>query len=245
MADTSHGMPADADPAVATAVDIAIATFAREGFDATKLQSLADGADMSKRMLYYHFGDKRGLYRAALARAVRQLTPPQEVLSRSSSVPVEGMRRFVDAFFHRFLHHPDAARLVLRENLDPVLADGDDLQLQELSEVVLHVERLLLLGQDSGAFRPGISADDILVMLCSLSIFREGNMHTTAGVLGVDLANQRNTEGLRRMAIDMVLAFLTSNIPPSGYGSYLEPAAAPKRSDDEPAEFYEVDGAIY
>ncbi|WP_245945758.1 TetR/AcrR family transcriptional regulator [Corynebacterium senegalense] len=235
MADTIPSAP-EAEAAAASALEV----FARHGYEATKLQTLADATGMSKRMIHYHFGDKRGLYRACLTRAIHLLTPPQEVLNRSYAVPVEGMRRFVDAIFHRFLHNPGAVRLVLRENLDPVLAEGDTLKPHELSEVLLHLERILLLGQDSGAFRPEVSADDILIMLCSLCLFREGNHRTAHNLTQVDLRSQRNVEGMRRMAIDTVLAFLTSNIPPSGYGSYLEAEAAPEQE-----EGYEVDGAIY
>ena len=43
----------------------------------------------------------------------------------------------------------------------------------------------------------------------------------------LDLDEPRNVEGMRRMVIDTVLAFLTSNIAPSGYESYLEATPLP------------------
>lgn len=241
MADTPPGET----PADLSAVTAAMEVFARDGFCAAKLTDLADATGMSKRMLHYHFGDKRGLYEAAFLQAVHLLVPPQEVLARSYTIPAEGMRRFVDALFHSFQRHPAAARLVLRENLEPVLAEGDDQKLRELSDVLLHVERILLLGQDSGAFRPGVSADDIIVLVCSLCMFRESNAATMRGLLGLDLSTQRNTEGLRRMAIDTVLAFLTSNLPSSGYGSYVEPTAAPDATENPAEEVYDLGGDIY
>ncbi|WP_342318277.1 TetR family transcriptional regulator [Corynebacterium mayonis] len=221
--------------AVAGALDV----FSREGYASATMQAIAAAAGVTRRKLTYHYTDKRSLYRAALQQAGRNLVPPPEVLERSYAVPVEGMRRFIDALFHCFLRNPDAVRLVARENLDPVLGRGEAMEIEELAAVTLHIERLLLLGQDSGAFRPEVSADDILLMLCSLCMFRASNQHTALSLANVDMATQRNTEGMRRLTIDTVLAFLTSNIPPSGYDSYVEPLETPQKAE------YDLNKGIY
>ena len=83
------------------AVDIAITHFARDGYAAAKLDAIAREAGMSKRMLHYHLGDKKELYRRALTHAAWSFAPPQDFLERSYAVPVEGIRRFVDVLFHR------------------------------------------------------------------------------------------------------------------------------------------------
>ncbi|SDL88801.1 DNA-binding transcriptional regulator, AcrR family [Corynebacterium mycetoides] len=221
-------------------VDIALAMFAADGFSATKLDAVAKESGMSKRMIHYHFTDKKGLYRHTLVRAMERITPPAEVLNRSYAVPVEGMRRFVDAIFYRFQDNGDAVALMLRENLDQVLAPSEMATLNGHADVVLHMERLLLLGQDSGAFRPGISAADVLLLVSSVSVFRISN-HSASLALGqMKLTNQRNTEGLRRMTIDMVLGFLTSNIPDSGYSSYLEATGKPGPGMQTPADPYTI-----
>lgn len=216
----------NADSAVLEhAVDIALGHFARQGYAATKLDSVAREAGMSKRMLHYHFGDKRELYRRALTRAAWSFSPPQEFLDRSYAVPVEGIRRFVDVLYNRMTQNPDSIRLFLRENLDPVLTPDEITATRNDSEVLLQIERLLLMGQDAGAFRPGISATDIVVLIASLTFFRVGN-HATLDEFGqINLLSPANTEGMRRLTIDSVLTFLTSNIPNSGYESYLAHSA--------------------
>ena len=128
------------------AVDIALTHFAREGYTSTKLDTVAREAGMSKRMLHYHFGDKRELYRRALTRAAWSFTPPQEFLDRSYAVPVEGIRRFVDVLYNRMIQNPDSIQLFLRENLDPVLSPEDVTATRSDSEVLLQIERLLLMG---------------------------------------------------------------------------------------------------
>ncbi len=222
------------------AVDAAIVRFARDGFEQTKLETIAAESGMSKRMIHYHFGDKKGLYERAVKRAVARIAPPHEVLDRSYAVPVEGMRRFVDSIFHVFLESPDCIRLILRENLDPIL-DVEELTTGDRSnDITLHVERLLLLGQDAGAFRPGICAEDVLALVVGLCDLRITHASTSYAMSRIDFASQRNTEGMRRMVIDAVLAFLTSNIPHSGYDSYL--ASNPERdtANSAAAKTYEV-----
>lgn len=222
------------------AVDVAVTRFARDGFEHTKLETIAAESGMSKRMIHYHFGDKKGLYERAVLHAVARMVPPREVLDRSYAVPVEGMRRFVDSIFHVFLENPDCIRLILRENLDPIL-DVEELTNGDRSnDVTLHVERLLLLGQDAGAFRPGICAEDVLALVVGLCDLRFTHASTSYAMSRIDFANQRNIEGMRRMVIDAVLAFLTSNIPHSGYDSYLVSNPERDTANSAAAKAYEV-----
>lgn len=223
------------------ALDAALELFARRGYAETKLYAVAQQAGISKRMIHYHFGDKRGLYLQALALAEERLTPPAAVLERSSAVPVDGMRRFVDAIFHAFLDHPDCVRLLLRENLAPVLGADESEHGQRDNLVSLHAERLLLLGQDAGAFRPGISAQDILALVVSLCEFHVAHERGIYAAGRVDFRDRRNVDGMRRMVIDTVLAFLTSNIAYSGYESYLRPAAAAAKPQPASPQVYEVE----
>lgn len=232
---------ADAAADAVAALDAALELFARRGYAETKLDAVAQQAGISKRMIHYHFGDKRGLYVRALALAEERLTPPTEVLERSSAVPVDGMRRFIDALFHTFLDHPDCVRLLLRENLAPAL-DADESEPSQRDNVVsLHAERLLLLGQDAGAFRPGISAHDLLALVVSLCEFHVAHGHDIYAAGRVDFRDRRNVDGMRRMVIDTVLAFLTSNIAYSGYESYLRPATGGAKPQPASPQVYEVE----
>ncbi|MDK8795882.1 TetR/AcrR family transcriptional regulator [Corynebacterium sp. MSK041] len=218
------------------AITVAMSHFAQEGYAATRLDAIAKEVGMSKRMLHYHFGDKKELYRRCLVHAAWSFSPPQDFLERSYAAPVEGIRRFVDALHHGMVQNPEAIRLLLRENLDPVLTPGEATSLRGESEVILQLERLLLMGQDVGAFRPGISAADVVVLIASLSFFRTSNHITMDEFSSINLLSPANTEGMRRLTIDAVLTFLTSNIPDSGYESYLTHTTGTPRaihSDDD------------
>jgi len=98
-------------------VEVALETFARQGFEDTRLENIAHDSGMSKRMIHYHFGDKRGLYIRALRLAISQLRPEPQALELDSTVPVDGVRKVVEAIFRQMAAHPNAIRLLLLENL--------------------------------------------------------------------------------------------------------------------------------
>ena len=220
--------PADTETPGTTAeqvVAVAMESFARNGFEDTRLEAIAQESGMSKRMIHYHFGDKRNLYVQALLRAVTLIRPDASEMEMPSTVPVDGIRKVVGVICRRMFAEPAAARLILLENLFGHADITAASPLADQSAVLLALDRLLMLGQDAGAFRPGISALDIYTIISSLCAFRTSNRDTYLNLYDVDLADGVNTAGLERLAVDTVLSFLTSNMSGAGTMSYLSVGA--------------------
>ena len=118
--------------------------------------------------------------------------------------------------------------------------------LVDVSEISLHLDKLLMLGQDSGAFRPGISANDIFTLISALTMYRVTNHAMMSNLLDIDMHTHNNTEGLHRMAVDAVLAFLTANIPDIGFESYLTQNETELDAESAPLDVYstEDDGDV-
>lgn len=202
---------------------IAVATeeFSRRGFADTKLDTISKLSGMSKRMIHYHFTDKLGLYQRCLGRSAELLTHNVDHIETESSVPVEGVRKLIDALYARYVAHPECLRLVAVESKERNLPATLTSPLADLSAVFLRLDQLLMTGQDSGAFRPGISAHDVFTMIAAMSSYRTNNQAMLDNLVGVDLDSEDNIEGLHRLIVDAVLAFLTANIPDTGQQSYL------------------------
>lgn len=230
---------AELSGSVERVIDVAIEQFSELGFADAKLDNISRLAGMSKRMIHYHFGDKKGLYQQALSTAARRLNPPAGSLDIDSAVPVEGVRTLVDWLFKQHVEHPEAIRMMTMETSTGALETGQ--ALTDVSEVSLHLDKLLMLGQDSGAFRPGISANDIFTLIASLTMYRVTNRSMMQNLLDIDMHSPENTEGMHRMAVDTVLAFLTANIPDSGYSSYLSTGASVEDNDSIPQDIYSSD----
>lgn len=212
-------------------IEVAMERFSLKPFSDAKLDGIAKEASVSKRMIHYHFGNKKGLYQAVLSRAVERLHPPAERLVIDSAIPVDGVRTVVEAVYAQIAENPVPTRMLHMESLQHVLPLRDIAPLFDHAEVILHLDKLLMLGQDAGVFRPGISAYDVFYLIVALSFYRTEQRDLAINIFGIDLADEANTEGTRRMTIDAVLAFLTSNIPHSGHNSYL---SVTHSVDDEP-----------
>lgn len=208
-----------------TVLAIALEMFSELGFSDAKLEAIAKQSGMSKRMIHYHFGDKKGLYRRCLEEAVRRLRPSAEEMQLETPVPVDGVRKVVEAVFRTYVMHPESIRILQMENLHHFGKIAEASPLSDQSSIMLQLDKLLMLGQDAGAFRPGISAQDVFTLIASLAVFRVNSRSTTLNLYSVDMMDEDNTQGMARLAVDAVLAFLTSNLKSSDDVSYLTSTA--------------------
>ena len=202
------------DTAVTTELAAAITEFIRHGYehaDISQLEDTRSGAPLDKFEWYSH----------AIAACMDAITPPASALSTDSPVPAECMAHIVHALFTQLDTHRDAVALLAAESLYPVLEAGTTTTMMESSELGLHLDRVLLRGQEAGAFRPGISAQDVFYLVISLSFSRLNHRHLMAMTTRVDTLSAANTAGVRRLVVDAVLSFLTSNIADSEHESYL------------------------
>jgi AcrR family transcriptional regulator len=98
---------------------VATRRFARQGFDSTSLQEIADEVGVKKPSLLHHFPSKNDLLRSVLDNLFEHWT---EVLPRLLEAVTSGRARFFDTIIHElttfFSDDPDRARLVTRELLD-------------------------------------------------------------------------------------------------------------------------------
>lgn len=138
-----------------------------------------------------------------------------------SEVPVDGVQKIVEAVYYRYANHPEAVRLLLVENLMNHASLLEGQPLADQSSITLQLDKLLMQGQDMGAFRPGISAQDIFTLIASIAMFRVSVRNTTINLYNIDMMDDANTTGMAHLAVDTVLAFLTSHIRSRDQISYV------------------------
>ena len=212
------------EKAVATELAAAITEFICHGYEHADISHLEDTRGGVP-------ADKLELYSQAIAACMDAITPPASALSTDSPVPAECMAHIVHALFTQLDTHRDAVALLAAESLHPVLETGTTTTMMESSELGLHLDRVLLRGQEAGAFRPGISAHDVFYLVISLSFSRLNHRHLMAMTTRVDTFSAANTAGVRRLVVDTVLSFLTSNIADSEHESYLATTSDEDRDD--------------
>lgn len=96
----------------------ALDVFAAQGFAAASVRDIASAASVNHGLIRYHFGDKEGLWKAAVAFLFERLhaetaVPPEEAeLSRYDQTRAR-LRRYV-AYCAR---HPEHARIMVQESV--------------------------------------------------------------------------------------------------------------------------------
>ena len=133
----------------------------------------------------------------------------EAIAKESGEVPVDGVQKIVEAVYYRYANHPEAVRLLLVENLMNHASLLEGQPLADQSSITLQLDKLLMQGQDMGAFRPGISAQDIFTLIASIAMFRVSVRNTTINLYNIDMMDDANTTGMAHLAVDTVLAFLT------------------------------------
>lgn len=100
-----------------------ISAFARDGYDATKMDAIAAGAGITKPVLYDHFPSKQALFLAVLQSIRDGLLARGEAIAQEGAGPEQRFRRSVDAFLAFVEQAPEAARVLLTIPAgDPVAA---------------------------------------------------------------------------------------------------------------------------
>jgi AcrR family transcriptional regulator len=90
-------------------LDIGRELFAQRGFEATSVEELAARADVSKPVVYEHFGGKEGLYHAVVDREMQAVLdrftsalgapgPPREMLESAALVLLDYIEEETDGF---------------------------------------------------------------------------------------------------------------------------------------------------
>ncbi|MBW9210722.1 TetR/AcrR family transcriptional regulator [Mumia sp. zg.B53] len=122
-------------------VHLACALFAEHGYDAVGLEEVAVAAGQTRGAVYHHFGSKRGLFSAALAKVQASVGDAVQAAALAESDPWEGLVAGCHAFLDAAAS--DGARRVMLVDGPAVLGwqewrDGDAASSRRLLEEGLH-----------------------------------------------------------------------------------------------------------
>jgi AcrR family transcriptional regulator len=91
--------------------------FRRHGFDGASTVAITEAADVNASLLYYHFKNKMGLYKAVVLSAIEEIAGRAIEGLTSSGSAGERLLRAVLAHFDRLMTHPEAQSLMQQELL--------------------------------------------------------------------------------------------------------------------------------
>jgi TetR/AcrR family transcriptional regulator len=162
--------------------DASMRRFARDGFDGTPLQAIADDVGITKQTLLYYYPSKEELRRAVLGQLVEHW---RQTLPRLLEAVTSGERRFeaLTGELVRFYHaDPDRARLILREMLDRP-DDMRALLIEGLRPWLLLVAEYIRQGQVSGILYEDVDPESYVMHVIMLVAGTVANLKVLPRVL--------------------------------------------------------------
>ena len=186
--------------------------FARLGLGGARVDRIAAAADTNKRMLYYYFGNKDGLFLAVLEATYAHIRNAETRLKLDSIEPLEGIRRLVAFTWHYYLANPHFVTLLNSENLHQARHLKTSKRIAAMhSPFVATIGELLKRGEQRGVIRPGIDPVQLYISIAALSYFYLSNNHTLSTIFVRDLMAPRARAARLRHMIELVEASLRPN----------------------------------
>lgn len=198
------------DPAGVQSNILAVATqeFAANGLSGARMDEIAEKTRSSKRMIYYYYGDKEGLYRRVLEEAYRKVREGEQNLDLDHLPPVAALKRLVEFTFDYHSRNPDFIRLVMIENIHNGAYLAQSQLIGQLNAgAVEKLETICRRGKEDGTLHPEITPLELHWQISALSFFNVSNRPTFSSIFGAGLFSGKGQETLRSHVVDMVLRF--------------------------------------
>jgi AcrR family transcriptional regulator len=191
-------------------ISVATTEFADKGLSGARIDAIAEQTKTSKRMIYYYFGSKEGLYIAVLEDAYRRIRSIEASLHLEDIDPVEALKKLVS--FSVDYHHsnPDFVRLVMNENIHY----GEFLMQSKLiktlnTPAIEAMKDVYKRGVASGVFRDGLEPVDIHLNMSSMCFYAVSNQYTFGNIFAYDINKPKTLEQRRKSVVETVLRYVS------------------------------------
>jgi len=187
----------------------AMLEFGEKGLAGARIDAIAAATQTSKRMIYYYFGSKDGLYLAALEQSYAGVRDRELRLQLDDMDPETALRCLVTVMFDHHLGNENYIRIVMSENMNRGRYLAQSTRIQELNRPAITLLRTLYdRGVADGIFRPGLDATDIHASISALSFFNVSNHHTFGLIFQQDNQSPAFVAKRRENIVQMILRYV-------------------------------------
>ena len=199
------------DPVVKDILEAALAEFANYGLPGARVEAIVARTQTSKRMIYYHFGSKEGLYVATLGYAYRKVGVGEIEQQLEVLPPLEALGLNAETAFERFCATPDFIRLTMQENLQGAKFLESWPALKAMNQARLAVvERIVERGKADGSIRDDVTPLDVYINFVGLCVYHISAAQSYRVLFDVDARDaevqQRRKASIREAIVRYVRA---------------------------------------
>ena len=187
-------------------VEVATHEFARKGYSGARVDAIAERTRTSKRMIYYYFGSKEGLYLAVLEEAYSGIRRAEATLDLEKLPPDAALSTIVGFTFDYYNKHPEFVRLVMNENIMDGAHMARSKTISKLNVTVIDaMRRIVSRGQKARLFRRDIDPIELHMSISALGIFNVANRATFSTIFKRDMTTPRALAKRREEVVEIVL----------------------------------------
>jgi AcrR family transcriptional regulator len=199
----------DADRTQQEILRAAMEEFSRGGLGGARMESIAERANVNKRLIYYYFGSKESLFLAALETTYADIRDAERELRLESLEPCEAVRSLVAFTWQHYLKHPEFLTLLNSENLHRAKHLKQSKRVQEMNSPLVHLlGDVLERGRRDGVFRGGVDPVHLYISIAGLAYFYLSNNPTLSTIFGRDLMSRKALSERLSHIIEMVMGYL-------------------------------------
>lgn len=199
------------DPArtMAEILEVATHEFADKGLAGARIDEIAAATRTSKRMIYYYFGSKDGLYLAVLEEAYRRMRSIEADLHLDDLEPVAALRRLVEFTYDHHQGNEDFIRLVMNENIHRAQYLQQSKGIRQLNvKAIDSIRGVYERGVAQGMFRPGLAPLDIHAAISALTVFNVSNRYTFGTIFDRNDPQAKAQTLQREHVVQLLLRFV-------------------------------------
>jgi AcrR family transcriptional regulator len=199
----------DPETTKANILEVATEVFSEMGFAGARVDRIAAKTNTSKRMMYYYFKSKEGLYSAVLHNYYRSLRDAERGLRLETKPPLEALQELVAFTFNHHAANASKVRLVMVENMHKGRHMQDVPALEQINSAVIEVvAQVYARGVEEGVMRPGLDPWDIYASIAALSFFNVSNRYTISAVFKHDMGSPEAIAARTRATADMIVRYV-------------------------------------
>ncbi|WP_292134151.1 TetR/AcrR family transcriptional regulator [Brevundimonas sp.] len=200
----------DPDATKANILEVATKEFAERGFDGARIDAIADRTKTSKRMIYYYFGHKKGLYQAVLTNYYIRLRQAESEIDLEDLSALEAVEKLTHSTFDYHMRNADVVRLVMVENIAKGRHIDELPSLDPISSVLIKtLKKVCQRGYKEGVMRK-VDPTRLYMSIAALCFFNVSNRYTFQKIFNLDLISPRAAELRKAEVADMIIRYVRS-----------------------------------
>lgn len=179
------------DIVISDILEVATREFAAHGLAGARIEKIQQQTRTSKRMIYYHFGSKEGLYRAVIERAFEIAREVDKDFNPQKGTPEQALKQIANNAFEAFTQNPSFVRLLTFENLAGAPYIRQSQHASRLNRMAMaDLEIVLKRGHADGSIRKDIKSLDVYINMVGLCYYHVAHY---AGYLAAGFQSKEHT----------------------------------------------------